>query len=164
MALIEVPEALARRLREAAEKQGVPLELLATLILSRGFDPETRIEAYRELFRRYLGEAEELYRRGEYAQAGEKLWGAIAALLNIVGELEGRPHYRHSDYWEIVEEVAEATGDPEYSTLFALAERLHANFYHAFLKPRTFDAHWKGAKRLVEKLRRYLREKHGLSV
>ena len=161
---MEVPEALARRLREAAEKQGVPLGLLVAMLLARGLDPQSRIEAYRELFEKYLREARKLYEKGEYVQAGEKLWGAVATLLDIIGELEGKPHYSHSDYWEIVEDIVEATGDPEYSTLFALAERLRANFYHAFLRPSSFRAHWEGVLKLIEGLRRYLRERHGLDV
>ena len=97
-------------------------------------------------------------------QAGGKPWSAVAALLNIIGELEDRPHYRHADYWEIVEDVAEATRDPEYSTLFRLAEGLHANYYHAFLKPETFKAHWDGVKKLIEKLRRYIRERYRVNI
>ncbi len=164
MASLEVPRVLAERLRELAEKLGTTPELLLAGLLAEKLDPETRVEAYRELFEKYMREAEELYERGDYTQAGEKLWGAVTALLNIIGELEGKPHYRHSDYWEIVEDIAEVTGDPEYSTLFGLAERLHENFHHGFMAPESFHAHWEGAKRLVEKLRRYLREKHGVEL
>ena len=147
-----------------AAREGKTLEDLVLTALGDALDPATRLEAYRELYRRYMREAEHLLEEGDYAEAGEKLWGAVTALLNIIGELEGRPHYRHSDYWEIVEGVVRETGDPEYSTLFRLAEGLHANFYHAFMAPESFRAHWEGVKRLVEKLRRYIREKHGVEV
>jgi len=64
------------------------------------------------------------------------------------------PHYTHRDLWEIVEVLVEETGNPEYSTLFSIAEKLHANFYHNFLKKPSFDRHREEALRLVEMLKR----------
>ncbi len=58
----------------------------------------------------------------------------------------------------------EETGDPEYSTLFGLAERLHTNFYRGFMSEKSFKAHRSNAKKLVEKLRRYIHEKHGVKM
>ena len=130
---IPAPRNLLEELRRLAAKRGKPLEILAAELLAQPLDPKTRIKTYLNLYRKYLREAEELYRKGDHIQAGEKLWGAIAALLNTIGELEDKPHYQHSDYWEIIEDLVRETGDPEYSTLFTLAEKLHANYHDSSL-------------------------------
>jgi hypothetical protein len=41
------------------------------------------------LHERYLREAEELYASGDLAQAGEKYWGAVTALINAIAERRG---------------------------------------------------------------------------
>ena len=161
---IEIPEWLYKLLRRRAEREGRTIEDLMLAAVADLLDPEARIDAYKRLFYKYLEDAERLYQKGDLVQAGEKLWGAVTALLNIIGELEEKPHYSHADYWDLVEAIAEVTNDPEYSTLFTLAERLHANYYHAFLRPMTFRAYWEAGEKLVEKLRRYLHEKHKIDV
>jgi len=119
-------------------------------------DPETRINIYTKLSEKYFRDAEELYRKGEAAQAGEKYWGAVAALLSAIAEAKKLPHYTHRDLWDVVETIVEETKNPEYSTLFSLAERLHANFYHNFMKRESFEKHREGVLKLIEMLRRYL--------
>ncbi|RLI37896.1 hypothetical protein DRO60_04090 [Candidatus Bathyarchaeota archaeon] len=73
---------------------------------------------------------------------------AICALLNAIGELKELPHYSHRDYVDIVKALVRETGDRELVRLFASAERLHANFYHAFLSRPSFEAHREDTLRL----------------
>jgi len=113
-------------------------------------DPPNRVKVYVELAERYLAEAEELYARGYLLQAGERYWGAVAALLNAVAEKRGRPHYTHRDYAVLIDELYEETGDRELVVWFSMAERLHANF---FLGKRQFDLHREAVLKLVEKLK-----------
>jgi hypothetical protein len=117
--------------------------------------PKTATGKYLELFRKYLAEAEELYRKGDLPQSGEKYWGATAALLNAIAEERGWPHYSHRDYAEIVEKLSEQLKEP-LGPLFANAERLHANYYHNFLSPLNFEAHREQTLKLVEKLKTLL--------
>ncbi len=70
--------------------------------------------------------------------------------------MKGLPHYTHRDLWEVVEHLVEETGDPEYSTLFRLAEGLHANFHHNFMRRRSFEKHREGVLKLIEKLRKLI--------
>jgi len=92
-------------------------------------DPPDRVKVYVELAEKYLAEAEELYKKGDLLQAGEKYWGAIAALLNAVAEKRRRPHYTHRDYAVLIDELYEETGDRELVVWFGMAERPHANFF-----------------------------------
>jgi len=62
------------------------------------------------------------------------------------------PHYTHRDFWDIVEALVEESGNPEFSTLFRLAEGLHANFYHGFMRRESFEKHREGVLRLINML------------
>ena len=133
--------------RKAKSVEEVILEYI-----TKDIDPSTRVEVYMKLHEKYLRDAEELYARGELAQAGEKYWGAITALLNTIGEKRGWSHYTHRDYAEIVERLSEELEEP-LGRLFASIERLHANYYHNFLTEVNFKAHREDALKLVQKLK-----------
>ncbi len=138
----------SREARESARKSPASEESMSA-------PPATA--KYLELFRKYLAEAEELYRKGDLPQSGEKYWGATAALLNAIAEERGWPHYSHKDYADIVEKLSEQLNEP-LGPLFANAERLHANYYHSFLSPLNFKAHREQTLKLVEKLVALLRQ------
>ncbi|MGC8543797.1 MAG: PaREP1 family protein, partial [Vulcanisaeta sp.] len=89
-------------------------------------------------------------------QAGEKLWGAVTALLNAIAEVRGWEHYSHRDYAVIVERIADEVGDEELRVLFDSAEKLHANFYHDFLDKAGFDIRKDRVMVLIKRLRDYL--------
>jgi len=129
------------------------VELFIAELLSQRLDLKTRVKLYLNLFNKYLAEAEELYNKGDLVQAGEKYWGAIVSLLNAIAELRGWPHYSHRDYLEIVENLVEEIKERNLTIYFASAERLHANFYHNFLKKISFEVHRENALKLIEKLK-----------
>jgi len=150
---VMVPRKLADLLSEEARKRGIPLEQLLVEKLASEADSNDRAQAYLELHEKYLEEARTLADRGELAQAGEKLWGAVTALLNAIGELRRLPHYSHRDYSELVERLASELKRPELGKLFAVAERLHANFYHDFIEDQeVFKAYEADVLKLVEVL------------
>ena len=97
-------------------------------------DSEVRVDVYLELYEKLLRNAEELYGRNDLVQASEKYWSAICALLNAIAELRSWRYYSHHDYNEVVEKLFEEFKKPEISKLFAITERLHANYYHNFIK------------------------------
>jgi len=78
------------------------------------------------------------------------------ALLSAVAEAKRLPHSTRRDLWDVVESIVEETKNPEYSTLFSLAERLHANFYRNSMKRESFEKHREGVLKLVEMLRQHL--------
>lgn len=75
MAIVISP-VVAEALRKVAGGRDVE-EFLAELIAER-LDPPERAELYLRLFEKFFKEAEELYERGDFVQAGEKYWGADA--------------------------------------------------------------------------------------
>jgi len=104
------------------------------------------------LHERYLREAEKLYASGDLAQAGEKYWGAVTALINAIAERRGWSHYSHRDYAEVIERLSEELKEP-LGRLFASVERLHANYCHNFLTKVNFDAHREDALKLIRRLK-----------
>jgi hypothetical protein len=143
---------VAEALRKAAGGKDVE-EFLAELIAER-LDPPERVELYLRLYEKFFKEAEALYERGDFVQAGEKYWGAVAALLNALAEKRGWPHYSHRDYAVAVERLYIETGDKELVIGFSLAERLHSNFYHNFLSPQGFQLHREAVLILIQKLKK----------
>ena len=156
MANIAVPDELYELLVEVARRRGRSVEEVVVESIIKDLDPKARVEVYAKLHERYLREAEELYSRGDLAQAGEKYWGALTSLLNIVGEREGLPHYTHRDLRDVVEFLAMRENDPEYSRLFSSAEALHANLHHNFMSEMSFKAHRDDAIKLIRKVKELL--------
>ncbi|MEM0464557.1 MAG: PaREP1 family protein [Pyrobaculum sp.] len=143
-------------LRKAAGGKDVD-EYVLRLVAEKA-DPPIRVEAYLRLHEKYLREAEELYSKGDLLQAGEKYWGAVAALINAIAEKRGWEHYSHRDYNIVVRRLYEETGDPELIIGFRVAEGLHANFYHNYMGPKDFQVHREAVLTLVEKLKKILAE------
>jgi len=70
---ITIPESVARRVREAAEKLGVTPEEYILDVLTRDVDPEKRAREYIEAARELLAQARVELKRGDLRQAGEKI-------------------------------------------------------------------------------------------
>ena len=149
---IEVSEEVYELISTITKRKAKSVEEVILEYLAKDIDPSVRIEVYMKLHEKYLKDAEELYAKGDLAQAGERYWGAVTALLNAIGEKRGWSHYTHRDYAEIVERLSEELKEP-LSRLFAGVERLHANYYHNFLTKVNFEAHREDALKLVRRLR-----------
>ena len=152
MITIEIPERVYEILKTIAKRRGKSINELVLESIVKEFDSKTRIEVYLELHNKYLKEAEELYGKGELAQSSEKYWRAVVSLLSVIAEKKNLPHYSHRDFWEVIEIIVEETKNPEYSTLFRLAEGLHANFYHNFMRKESFEKHREETLRLIKML------------
>ena len=152
MRSLEVSEEVYELVSAIAKRKAKSVEEVILEYIAKDIDPSVRIEVYMKLHEKYLKDAEELYAKGDLAQAGEKYWGAVTALLNAIGEKRGWNHYTHRDYAEIVERLSEELKEP-LGRLFAGVERLHANYYHNFLTKVNFEAHKEDALKLMQKLR-----------
>jgi hypothetical protein len=148
----EVSEEVFALVTVVAKRKGKTVDELILEYVAKDVDPGVRIEVYMKLNERYLREAEELYASGDLAQAGEKYWGAVTALINAIAERRGWSHYSHRDYAEVIERLSEELKEP-LGRLFASVERLHANYYHNFLTKVNFDAHREDALKLIRRLK-----------
>ena len=151
MRSIEVSEEVYELVSAIAKRKAKSVEEVILEYIAKDIDPSVKVEVYMKLYEKYLRDVEELYVKDDLAQAGEKYWGAVTALLNIIGERRGWSHYTHRDYAEIVERLSEELKEP-LGRLFASIERLHANYYHNFLTKVNFEAHREDTLKLVQKL------------
>ena len=148
---ITIGEPLSSLIVELARSAGKDVDVYLMEVLSQNMDPEKKIKMYLALCVKFMGEARRLEGEGDFVQASEKYWGAITALLNIIGEKKNMPHFTHRDYWEIMNQIIDDTRDEALTELFALAEKLHANFSHNFIPEHQFSIYSKKVK-YIQKL------------
>jgi HEPN domain-containing protein len=143
---------------EEAGRRGLAVEELVAEILSKALNitlnPQDRAELHLELAERLLAEAEELVTRGDYVQASEKAWGAVAHVVKALAAREGRELRSYRDLWVYVDDLSERLSDRELRLLWRTANSLHQNFYENWMPPRDVKYAVEDVKRLTEKLKR----------
>lgn len=101
---------------------------------------------------RYFQEAERLLEQGDYPQASEKFWGAVATALKAVATGKRWRRSSHRDLRAVIRRLYRETRDAEYLDFFSTAETLHANFCEDFLDGDEVHHYAELARRLVAKL------------
>lgn len=96
-----------------------------------------RADGYAETSRGFLAKAREELEDGDLLQASEKTWGAAAQMVKAVGERRGWAHDSHRALSQVVNRLAEETGDRSLRISFQVAQALHFNFYEG-MHPREF--------------------------
>jgi len=71
--VIVIPESMAKRVREAAEKHGMTPEEYILELATKDLDPEKRVKEYLEAARSLISQAREELERGDLRQASEKI-------------------------------------------------------------------------------------------
>lgn len=111
---------------------------------------------YEKLNGKYLKEAEELIKKGDYVQTSEKLWGATAEIIKAVAAKRGENIGTHKGVGRFVLKIHNER--PEWRLLdsYAAAETLHANFYEDNLPEELVKIRAERVKDLIDKLRKLL--------
>jgi uncharacterized protein (UPF0332 family) len=110
-------------------------------------------EKYLDLSKKYLGQAWEMLREGNYAKAGEMLWGATAEMVKALALQRGIELKSHGEIWEYIAKLSEETEDKEILKLFHVANGLHTNFYENWMPPKVVEEDAKFVETLIEKLK-----------
>ncbi len=118
-------------------------------------DPSERVYRYKSLFESYYSRALEYKERGDTRQAGEKLWGAILALIKLYASLKGVPviHWSRGKVDSFITDNVEARYKKLFRDLVDKAHVLHEHFYEGHLDPKSFDERWEELLELVERAR-----------
>jgi hypothetical protein len=118
-------------------------------------DPSERVDRYRLLFENYYGRALEYKEQGDTRQAGEKLWGAILALIKLYASLKGVPviHWSRGKVDSFITDNVEARYKKLFRDLVDKAHVLHEHFYEGHLDPKSFNERWEELLELVERAR-----------
>jgi hypothetical protein len=111
------------------------------------------VQRYLDLHTKYLSDAEKLLSEGDYPQASEKYWGAVAQMIKVVAEERGWRHFSHAELRSAVRLLFNETGDVDLPQLMRFAESLHANFYENFLTADEVRVRFQDVHNFIEKLR-----------
>ena len=111
---------------------------------------------YRERGLHFLAQAREELAQGDLAQASEKGWGAATQMTKAVAAHRGWRHGSHVMLFDIVERLAEETGDADGLPLFTQAAALHTNFYEGWMPRRTVESGLDAVARYVALMERAL--------
>jgi len=154
---IVLPKKLEKRLREESERrmgseEEIVIEALSKM-LDKALDPDERVELHLRLSEKYMGEAEEFLRKGDYVQASEKAWGAASQLVKALAARRGREARSHRELHELVAKISEELQDREIGRLWRSSTSLHQNFYENWFTENQVAEGVEDAKKLVEKLK-----------
>ena len=101
---------------------------------------------------KFLADAEQLLKKGDYVQASEKLWGATAQILKAIAFRRGKQLRSHSALSQFIVTLSKELKDDSILTLYGMANGLHQNFYEDWLAPEVVMKGAKDIKRLIKKL------------
>jgi hypothetical protein len=140
-------------LSELAQEAGWSREDLIEELKSVDADPSSRVKRYEELFEKYRREALELVGK-DSRQAGEKMWGAVTALIKLHAAKKGVPiiHWDHGKLHSYVNNNVEREDRELFQRLLLTAEELHVHFYEGHLDESSFKEYFSKVAELIEKV------------
>ena len=84
---------------------------------------------YRQQSREFLARARTYLAGGDLHQASEKGWGAAAWMAKAVAEAHGWKYNRHNEFFKVMHQARQLSGDSRLRTLADTAGTLHGNYY-----------------------------------
>lgn len=105
---------------------------------------------------KYLRESQRLLAKGDYPQASEKLWGAMAEIVKAVAARRGIELGTHRSLGEFVSRLQREHRDWELVPAFGLGNALHTNFYEDWMPPDHVEIYADVVRNFVEDLRTLL--------
>ena len=112
-------------------------------------------DRYSAISQRLIRQAGEELEKGDFLQAGEKVWGAVAHAAKAVAEQRGWNHNNHRRLHDIADQIADERDRPDLRLLFAAANIMHDNFYEDFLDADRVEQGMLDASFLSESWKRY---------
>ena len=112
----------------------------------------TQTESHMSIGRRLMVHADDQFAAGDFLQASEKAWGAVAHFLKAHAEGRGLPHSAHYDLRQVANHIANETGMDRIRELFSICESVHANYYEAYMREDDLEASLGNVKELISLL------------
>jgi len=147
-------------IREVAEAAGWSVNDVVEEFKNLDADPSERVERYRSIFESYYREAFAQKERGDTKQAGEKMWGAVTALVKLYAAAKGIfiSHWSLSKLYSFVENNVEERYRGIFADLLNEAYVLHIHFYEGHMGSAAFERQWRRVVELVEMAKRVVYE------
>jgi len=112
----------------------------------------TAADEHSLISREMLSKAEEAVGQDDLLQASEKGWGAAAHMVKGLAEKRGWQHNGHRELYQVVNRLAQETGERGIRILFNSASALHSNFYENWMPREMVEESLAQVKEFVEKL------------
>ena len=90
---------------------------------------DTEVANYGKQSREFLAKGRSYLADGELHQASEKGWGAAAWMAKAVAEAHGWKYTRHSEFFKVMHQSRQLSGDSRLRTLTDTASTLHGNYH-----------------------------------
>jgi hypothetical protein len=138
-----------------AEATGWDRDAILDELMNMVVDPSERAKRYKELHKEYFEEAKKLKEKGDLRQAGEKLWGAVTALIKLYAAIKNVfiPHWGRGKIDNFIASNVEERYKDLFRSLLDNAEALHENFYEGDLSEKVFEERWEKTLKLLEAAR-----------
>lgn len=150
---LTLPKKAEEKFRLMAGAQGLPVEAIIAEAATRAVgDPEVEVELHLKLCEKFLSDGGELLAKGDYVEASEKHWGAVAQAVKAAAAKQGLELKTHGQLWDFMNKLVEELKDLELGDSWIRANALHKNFYEGKLIPELAKKYMEDAKKLVEKL------------
>lgn len=146
-------------INEITEATGWSREAIIDELKNIDVDPSKRTEKYRELYEEYLRDAIKFKEEGDNKQAGEKLWGAVTALIKLYAAIKNIPilHWSRGRIEKFITNNVEEKYKPLFRNLLDKTQVFHEYFYEAHLDDKTFEERWKEAVKLLDKTKELIK-------
>ncbi|BEP17304.1 PaREP1 family protein [Pyrofollis japonicus] len=149
---IKIPRSIAQRLEADARRIGLSIEEYVLELITRGLDPEERVNAYIEAAQALLEQALQELAKGDTRQAVEKTWGAAALAIKAYAEWrDGIRITSHRELWEYRRTIEKELGDWVYDAWMA-ANGMHTCFYEGWCSAEDVREAIKRVRRLVDEV------------
>ena len=115
---------------------------------------------HRRLNGKYLKDAKELIKKGDYSQASEKLWGASVEIVKaLAAKRENKTLGEHRQILEYVSKLDKEFPDMNLRRLISTARALHSNFYEdEFPADYVSEVGYQAVEEFIDKMKRILEE------
>lgn len=102
---------------------------------------DAAVADYREQSREFLVKSRGYLESGDLHQAAEKGWGAAAWMAKAAAEAQGWQYNRHDEFFTVMYQAQDFTGESRLENLRRVANELHGFFYtrKLFLRPDVID-------------------------
>ena len=158
-------------IEELSKETGWSEEEVMDEIKNLDKEPSTLVNKYKRLFEEYYKEAKELKEKKDYRQAGEKLWGAITALIKLYASKRGIriTAWTHAKLYDFVDnnvsnkpvklpDGSEISLKVAFSLLLSDGSTLHENFYEDNVHGEVFEIIFNHAVDLIDKIKKVIDE------
>ena len=153
---IHLSEKVLKEVEKVSRREdALPEEIVSRAVIEylKLNDPETKAELHENLCKKFLNDAEELLKKGDYVQASEKAWGAASQMVKAVAAKNGLELRSHGELHKFVSKISKERGDEEIRRLWQSAGMLHQNFYENWLPKEMVAENIKDVKEFIKRLK-----------